>query len=128
MATTSKKSVELAFRSDLEFCPTCGSILPLPGYDEFVLCQTCHYRVDVTDFDGIEMHSQITLNTRKEQLHMESGEPVDSLMNGPKVDRKCGQCGNDGMIYHTKQTRSADEGQTVFYLCPKCRFQESEYS
>ena len=33
---------------------------------------------------------------------------------------KCPSCGNPEMEYFTMQLRSADEGQTVFYECPKC--------
>lgn len=37
-----------------------------------------------------------------------------------QVDRRCVKCGSEKMEYRTQQTRSADEGQTVFYTCPKC--------
>lgn len=47
---------------------------------------------------------------------------------GPIVDRKCPKCGNETMSYATLQLRSADEGQTVFYTCTKCKFKESENS
>lgn len=40
---------------------------------------------------------------------------------GPVVERKCPQCGNNKMSYATLQLRSADEGQTVFFTCTKCK-------
>lgn len=41
--------------------------------------------------------------------------------DGPIVERQCPQCKNDKMSYSTLQLRSADEGQTVFYTCTKCK-------
>ena len=59
--------------------------------------------------------------------HIKVEEQEESAA-GPMTDRKCPGCGNEGMSYTTRQLRGADEGQTVFYLCPKCKFQDNENS
>lgn len=35
------------FQSDLDFCPDCGSILPLPGAQDAVICPRCGFSIDV---------------------------------------------------------------------------------
>ncbi|KAK3436469.1 hypothetical protein EUGRSUZ_C01258 [Eucalyptus grandis] len=37
------------------------------------------------------------------------------------ITRKCEKCDNDEFEYTRKQMRSADEGQTTFLTCTKCR-------
>ena len=48
--------------------------------------------------------------------------------DGPEVERICPKCNHNKATYCTRQTRSADEGQTVFYKCTKCGKQDIEYS
>uniref|UniRef100_A0A8C7IJK3 TFIIS-type domain-containing protein n=1 Tax=Oncorhynchus kisutch TaxID=8019 RepID=A0A8C7IJK3_ONCKI len=31
------------------------------------------------------------------------------------IERRCSHCNKEGMVYHTRQMRYADEGQAVFY-------------
>ncbi|XP_041371076.1 DNA-directed RNA polymerase I subunit RPA12-like [Gigantopelta aegis] len=118
----SKKSV---FVTELDFCANCGTVLPLPGTEDVVTCKKCGFQIDVAEFDGVEIHSKISFN--KPETKIANVEETDDL-TGPTVDRKCSTCGNEGMVYTTRQTRSADEGQTIFYTCTNCRFQEIEYS
>ena len=52
----------------------------------------------------------------------------DEQADGPVIERKCPKCGHDQMSYAAIQLRSADEGQTVFFTCLKCKYKESENS
>jgi len=58
----------------------------------------------------------------------EDSDDSEDDADGPIVERDCPQCKNDKMSYATLQLRSADEGQTIFYTCTKCKFKETENS
>uniref|UniRef100_A0A480S2X4 DNA-directed RNA polymerase I subunit RPA12 n=1 Tax=Sus scrofa TaxID=9823 RepID=A0A480S2X4_PIG len=36
-----------SFQSDLDFCPDCGSVLPLPGTQDAVICTRCGFSINV---------------------------------------------------------------------------------
>ncbi|XP_055453065.1 DNA-directed RNA polymerase I subunit RPA12 isoform X3 [Psammomys obesus] len=114
------------FQSDLDFCPDCGSVLPLPGAQDAVICPRCGFSIDVRDFEGKVVKTSVVFHKLGTVIPMSVDEGPES--QGPVVDRRCPRCGHEGMAYHTRQMRSADEGQTVFYTCINCKFQEKEDS
>ncbi|VCX39063.1 unnamed protein product, partial [Gulo gulo] len=71
------------------------------------------------DFEGKVVNTCVVFN----KLGTAAPVPVEEgpEFQGPVVDRRCSRCGHEGMAYHTRQMRSADEGQTVFYTCTHCR-------
>ncbi|KAL5484717.1 hypothetical protein EMCRGX_G021257 [Ephydatia muelleri] len=108
------------FHTDPLFCPFCGTILPLGNVD-FVECRLCWNQQKFLVGQS-EEYSCRNFAVRKDAMSsVKKGE-------GPLVDRRCARCGHEQMTYSTQQTRSADEGQTVFYCCPQCQFQETENS
>ncbi|CAG5866070.1 unnamed protein product [Menidia menidia] len=109
------------FRGDPNFCPECGNVLPLPGVSDTVRCPRCSFRIPVTEFSGQEVRSVVVFNPAEEsQVSLRDEE--GSELKGPVIDRRCSRCNKEGMIYHTRQMRSADEGQTVFFTCTHCRW------
>jgi DNA-directed RNA polymerase I subunit RPA12 len=72
----------------------------------------------VTVFLGLEYHYVIHFNSSN--IYGGLKQKADSA-DGCVVERKCPNCKNDKMSYATLQLRSADEGQTVFYTCTKCK-------
>ncbi|XP_022599842.1 DNA-directed RNA polymerase I subunit RPA12 isoform X2 [Seriola dumerili] len=81
----------------------------------------------VPKFSGQKIHSTVIFNP-VEQSSVVLEDEEDSELKGPVIDRRCSRCNKEGMVYHTRQMRSADEGQTVFFTCIHCRYQEKEDS
>merc|ERR1712135_94110 len=112
----------------MDFCSFCGSVLPTPDYGAKIRCDSCGKQFDVKEFKGVVSVSTFYYNQNKVAAKGRQTTETKKA-DGPLVeDRKCGKCGHMGMTYSTMQTRSADEGQTVFYHCPECDNQEIEYS
>ncbi|XP_071579291.1 DNA-directed RNA polymerase I subunit RPA12 [Temnothorax nylanderi] len=110
------------------FCPDCGSVLPLLDERGGVTCYTCKREWDSEVFGDMKMAHTILFNTKHTYASAKEVEDSDDDADGPVVERQCPQCQNDKMSYATLQLRSADEGQTVFYTCTKCKFKETENS
>ncbi|KAF0047699.1 hypothetical protein F2P81_001332 [Scophthalmus maximus] len=106
------------FGGDPNFCPECGNILPVPGIQDTVRCPRCAFCIPITDFSGLEIHSTVIFNPV--ELSSVALEDKDFDLKGPVIDRRCSRCNKEGMVYHTRQMRSADEGQTVFFTCTNC--------
>ncbi|CAH1173751.1 unnamed protein product [Phaedon cochleariae] len=116
------------------FCPDCGSILPPLREKGGITCYTCSMAF-VGNAEEVFGQSivkyTIHFNSReakKKNIKDEMKRTEEEPDEGPIVERRCPKCGNETMSYATLQLRSADEGQTVFYTCTKCKFKESENS
>ncbi|KAJ3665743.1 hypothetical protein Zmor_001222 [Zophobas morio] len=123
-------SVNDVFETVGGFCPDCGSILPPLREKGGVTCYTCARNFPAEVFKGYKVTYTVHFNSREkfQSRDDKKGKNDEDEDEGPVVDRKCAKCGNEKMSYATVQLRSADEGQTVFYTCTKCKYKESENS
>ncbi|XP_071846166.1 DNA-directed RNA polymerase I subunit RPA12-like [Apostichopus japonicus] len=116
-----------AATSHKELCTFCGTVYPFPASDSDVTkCNNCGSEADAKDiFHGMVFHTYKRFNERNPGKKSTAQQPE---YLGPTVDRQCQKCGHGILHYNTLQTRSADEGQTIFYYCPNCKHREIEYS
>lgn len=102
------------------FC-VCGAILPqVTGFSEKITCYCCKQPAELSG--GSKMEYRIAFNQRQDMSEVEAKTEEDEQDEGPIVERVCPKCGCDKMSYATLQLRSADEGQTVFFTCVKCKY------
>ena len=81
-------------------CACCGNAVPLD--------QTMYQRT-----------SELTFTRQSAQIVIEQEQR-------PIIDETCPKCGNAKAYYEAKQMRSADEGQTVFFECTKCKHKSKQ--
>lgn len=112
--------------TDPAFCSACGALLPpLPEKGKTVSCRACEFQSPIDYFESKETSYTVIFNKRENSSSKRKNEDEEE---GPTIERKCPKCGHDKMSYAALQLRSADEGQTVFFTCLKCKFKESENS
>lgn len=97
------------------FC-YCGTFLK-QNNEEIVTCHRC----------GIIHKSDSFKPLVTTKTYAEAKDVKHKKASSAKIKYKCVSCGNDEMSYNTIQTRSADEGQTIFYEC-ECGHKEKLHS
>ena len=99
-------------------CPKCSSLLrPKVEKGEKVLLCPCGYKKRKTGDTGI-----------KEQVKGQRNiKVVEEIETRPLVDVECPKCGHQKAYFWSIQTRAADEPETRFFKCEKCKHTWREY-
>ncbi|MFH1590854.1 MAG: transcription factor S [archaeon] len=102
------------------FCPKCGSILiPKKENNKKILaCPSCDYNTKDTSVANVTEN----IDEQKEIQVIE-----EDFEANPIVDQKCEKCGNKEASFWLVQTRAADEPQTKFFKCTKCKHVWRDY-
>lgn len=102
----------------MQFCPKCGLIL-VQKRKRFV-CPKCSYvakdKVKLKTSEKMEEKQEIGVLKEK-----------DSIV-WPIVSLTCPKCGNTTAYFWSTQTRAADEAETRFFRCTKCKYTWREYA
>uniref|UniRef100_A0A1I7YDP2 DNA-directed RNA polymerase subunit n=1 Tax=Steinernema glaseri TaxID=37863 RepID=A0A1I7YDP2_9BILA len=114
------------FKPNDGFCALCGAILPIARRAPCTMkCNVClvDFQVNPINDKVISAEERVYERTVAETLETGTGDA-----DGTEVEHVCPKCSHGLATYTTRQTRSADEGQTVFYTCMKCKHKCIEYS
>lgn len=109
------------------FCPDCHNTLTVNASGT-VRCSVCNHTTNLSAYSESALPSRTTTSAdRPVPLWAKSDEEQAALrtLSEPKrmvVEEPCVKCGAGEVGFYTVQLRSVDEGQTVFYECPKCSY------
>ena len=116
-----------AFNRPPTFCEDCGELLDFEIItNDNVRCQKCGGETPLENIKNHYIESEEKFEMSKEWMNKLKNKE-DKLRQEQKVkkaiiDETCPKCGYNKLYYYVQQTRSADEGSTVFYECIKCKF------
>ncbi|GAB0497223.1 hypothetical protein MMPV_008547 [Pyropia vietnamensis] len=105
-----------------EFCGACGAVLLLCAGGA-PACDVCGAALPSEDSGGglrLVARRKVAPSETLRQL-TEAATDVGGAQEAV-ISETCPQCKNDKMSFHTAQLRSADEGQTIFYTCLRCKY------
>jgi len=100
------------------FCEKCKSLMLPKG--EKIVCTRCGLERAVEGKDSYKVSSK---EKEKHKLLI-LDEDIKTL---PSTRVECDKCGNMEAEWWLLQTRKADESETRFFRCTKCKFTWREY-
>ncbi|MDI6882413.1 MAG: transcription factor S [Methanothermobacter sp.] len=103
----------------MEFCPKCGAIM-FPDKKKFK-CK-CGYEKKITK--ELSDKYKVSEKIESKESVIFTGEDVKTL---PTTKTECPKCGNKEAFWWMQQTRRADEAETRFLRCTKCKYTWREY-
>ncbi|MFQ5815360.1 MAG: transcription factor S [Candidatus Hydrothermarchaeaceae archaeon] len=101
------------------FCDKCGALV-LPR-DKKLVCTNCGDKKEILNTKEFKL---IQKNKKKNKLLIVDEE----IRTKPTVAVECAKCGNNLAEWWLRQTRGADEPETRFFRCTKCKYTWREYS
>lgn len=104
----------------MNFCPKCKSLMI--STEGHFLCKKCGH----TEEPG-ENAENMTIRSKRVEKDIVIIDEPDQIRTLPTVTAKCPECGNDTAEWWLRQLRSADESETRFYRCIKCKYTWREY-
>ncbi|KAG5542458.1 hypothetical protein RHGRI_022107 [Rhododendron griersonianum] len=143
---------------DFMFCDLCGTMLSFdkPKYARCPLCkfkrsykdiagkeitysatsEEIKRELGIVSMDEFQEEQQkkqmasacVSVNPMHDTLYVDYVNCFLLYLYRQDHNAKCTKCGQVGLYYIPRQIRSADEGQTLFYDCPKCGHSFNENS
>ena len=115
-------------------CTRCGSTMYLRSPSPTISCASCALshstervfgsgRAQTTSSNAASFLYKFNVEPRNPDGTKIGNERHDDDVEKERatVDEPCPKCNHRVLRFYTMQLRSADEGQTVFYECEKCR-------
>ncbi|MCK5660441.1 MAG: transcription factor S [Methanosarcinales archaeon] len=103
----------------MQFCPKCKSMMmPQKGV---VKCRRCGFE-ELKSSDANAYVSTSSSSARSVTVLEE-----DDIGVLPTANKKCPECGHNLAEWWMRQLRSADESETRFFRCTKCKQTWREY-
>jgi len=101
----------------MEFCPKCGSVLV--EKNKKAKCARCSY----SSKNKFKLKTSEKVN-KQQEVGIIKDKDTDVF---PTMTTVCRECGNREAYFWSAQTRAADEAETRFYRCTRCKHTWREY-
>src|SRR3989344_1352963 len=94
----------------MEFCQRCGALIVMKN--DKAVCASCGYKTGKT----LKIKSSEKMDKKETIAVIKQDEDTQ-----PIVYMKCPKCKNNRCYFWTQQTIAADESETKFFKCVKCK-------